>query len=82
MLPEGAHLVDRVLAQAPMPMLGHVTSSYHSPNVGRSIAMALIRGGLARKGEKVLAPLEDGKTVTCTICDPVFFDPEGERLRG
>ena len=81
-LPEGAHLVDRVLAQAPMPMLGHVTSSYHSPNVGRSIAMALIRGGLARKGEKVLAPLEDGKTVTCTICDPVFFDPEGERLRG
>ena len=26
-------------------MIGHVTSSYLSPNLGRSIAMALLRGG-------------------------------------
>ena len=81
-LPEGAQLVEVVGAQPPMAMLGHVTSSYHSPNVGRSIAMALVKGGLARKGEKLFAPLEGGKTVACTIADPVFFDPEGERLRG
>ncbi len=34
----------------PVPMLGHVTSSYFSPNLGRSIAMALVRSGGARIG--------------------------------
>jgi sarcosine oxidase subunit alpha len=82
-LPEGAQLVERVLDRPPMPMLGHVTSSYMSPNCERSIAMALIKGGHARKGQKVHAPLADGRVVTCTIAEsPVFFDPEGERLNG
>ena len=82
MLPEGAHLVERVEPQPPMTMLGHVSSSYYSPNVGRSIALALVKGGLAKKGEKVTAPLLDGRKIRCTIVDPVFFDPEGDRLRG
>jgi sarcosine oxidase subunit alpha len=81
-LPEGAHLVERVEPQPPMTMLGHVSSSYYSPNVGRSIALALVKGGLAKKGEKVTAPLLDGRKIGCTIVDPVFFDPEGDRLRG
>ncbi len=81
-LPEGAHLVDKVLAKPPMPMVGHVSSSYMSPNLERSIALGLVKGGLGRKGERVFAPLEGGKTVACTIADPVFIDPEGERLRG
>ncbi len=81
-LPEGAQLVDKVLPKPPMPMLGHVTSSYYSPNCGRSIALALVKGGLARKGETIYAPLESGKVVSCLITDsPVFFDPEGERLK-
>jgi len=81
-LPEGAQLVDTLFAKPPMPMIGHVTSSYMSPNLGRSIALALIKGGRARHGEKIHAPLADGKTITCEITGPVFFDPEGERLRG
>jgi len=81
-LPEGAQLVDRALEKPPMPMIGHVTSSYGSPNVGRSIALALVKGGLMRKGEKIFAPLADGRVLPVTISDPVFFDPEGERLRG
>ncbi len=81
-LPEGAQLVEKVLAKPPMPMVGHVSSSYMSPNLGRSIALGLVKGGLGRKGERVFAPLEGGKTVACTIADPVFIDPEGERLRG
>ena len=81
-LPEGAQLVEQVLDQPPMAMLGHVTSSYYSPNLGHSIALALIKGGLAKKGDRLYAPLED-KTVACRIAEsPVFFDPEGERLRG
>lgn len=81
-LPEGAQLVERVLDRPPMPMIGHVSSSYHSPNVGRSIALALVKGGRARKGETVYAPLSDGRTVACRIVDPVFLDPEGTRLHG
>jgi sarcosine oxidase subunit alpha len=81
-LPEGAQLVERALDKPPMPMIGHVSSSYRSPNLNRSIALALIKGGLARKGEKVVAPLADGRAVACTIADPVFLDPQGERLRG
>jgi len=81
-LPEGAQLVAEVLPKPPMPMLGHVTSSYWSPNCGRSIAMALVKGGLARKGETLFAPLAGGRTIACVVADsPVFFDPEGERLK-
>ena len=82
-LPEGAQLVEQVLSQPTMPMVGHVTSSYFSPNCGRSIAMALVKGGLEKKGQKIYAPLAGGKVVACTIAEsPVFWDPEGERLRG
>ncbi len=81
-LPEGAQLVEKVLPQPPMPMLGHVTSSYWSPNCGRSIALALVKGGLARKGETLYAPLADGRVIPCVVAEsPVFFDPEGERLK-
>ncbi len=79
-LPEGAQLVERVLPKPPMPMIGHVSSSYHSPNLGRSIALAMIKGGQARMGQTVLAPLADGTTVTCKVVSPVFLDPEGTRL--
>ena len=80
-LPEGAQLVERVLSQPPMPMIGHVTSSYYSPNLERSIALALVKGGRARKDEVVYAPLEDGRTIACRIGDSLFYDLEGERLR-
>jgi len=80
-LPEGAQLVERVLSKPPMPMIGHVTSSYMSPNLGRSIALAMVKGGRARMGQTVQAPLGGGKTVACKIVGPVFIDPEGERLK-
>ena len=81
-LPEGAHLVEKA-GRPPLPMLGHVTSSYMSPNVGRSIAMGLIKDGRNRIGETLLAPMMDGKTVhRVTLCEPVFFDKEGSRNNG
>ena len=81
-LPEGAHLVSAVHDKPPMPTEGHITSSYYSPNAGRSIAMALVTRGLSRKGERVRAQLMDGQTVSATIVEPVFIDAEGERLNG
>ncbi len=80
-LPEGAQLVGEVMSRPPMPMIGHVTSSYFSPNVGRSIALALIRSGRDRIGQKVRIPLED-RTIAATVANPSFFDPEGTRLHG
>ena len=80
-LPEGAQLVETVLAAPPMAMVGHVTSSYYSPNLGRSIALALVKGGRDKMDQVVHAPLAGGKTVACRIANPVFLDPEGERLR-
>jgi sarcosine oxidase subunit alpha len=80
-LPEGAQLVNEVRGKPPMTMVGHVTSSYWSPNLGHSIALALVRGGQARMGDKLYAPLADGRNVACMIVSPVFFDKDGERTR-
>ncbi len=78
-LPEGAQVLAGEPRARPMPMDGHVTSSYASPTLGRSIALALVRGGLGRKGERVHVGLRDGRSVTAVICDPVFHDPEAKR---
>ncbi|GLQ06612.1 sarcosine oxidase subunit alpha [Sneathiella chinensis] len=80
-LPEGAQLVFDPHAPKPMPMVGHVTSSYYSAALGRSIALALVKGGQDRMGQHVFAPLEGG-TVTAVLTSPVFFDKEGERQDG
>ncbi len=80
-LPEGAQLTERAQAGAPpVPMIGHVTSSYFSPTLGRSIAMALVRSGQQRMGQQVYAALADGRHVAATVCSTVFHDPEGKRL--
>jgi len=80
-LPEGAHVVAEVRPNPPMKMLGHVTSSYFSPNCGRSIAMALIRGGHARHGQVLSVPLA-GRILKVTVTEPVFFDKDGGRKDG
>jgi sarcosine oxidase subunit alpha len=80
-IPEGGQIVAELKDRPPMAMLGHVTSSYYSPNCGRSIALALVKNGRARLGETVHVPLE-GRTIRATIAEPKFFDPEGKRLDG
>jgi len=80
-IPEGAQIVERVLPEPPMEMIGHVTSSYYSPNCGRSIAMALVKGGPERMGETLSIPLS-GKTIKAVVTEPRFFDLEGERADG
>jgi sarcosine oxidase subunit alpha len=78
-LPEGAQILNEAPLTIPAPMSGHVTSSYLSPTLGRSIAMALIKGGASRMGERVHVSMRDGRTVTATIASPVFLDPKAER---
>ncbi|MDC0610154.1 sarcosine oxidase subunit alpha [Vibrio sp.] len=78
-LPEGAQAVDDPNQPIPMKMLGHVSSSYWSATLERSIAMGFIENGHERMGEKVFYPLNGGKVIEAEICSPVFFDPKGDR---
>ena len=82
-IPEGAHAVLDPNQPAPMEMLGQVTSSYYSPNLKHSIAMALLKGGHALKGQTVYIPMLNGEApIEATVTDTVFYDPKGERLNG
>ncbi|HEX3171157.1 MAG TPA: glycine cleavage T C-terminal barrel domain-containing protein, partial [Burkholderiales bacterium] len=65
----------------PVPMIGHVTSSYMSPKLGHSIAMALIEDGRRRTNEDV-AVVVHGRVVSARIVEPRFYDINGERLNG
>ena len=63
-------------------MLGHITSSYFSPNCNRSIALALIKGGRSKIGKRLFFPLLNKKVISGKIVEPIFFDPKGDRLDG
>jgi len=80
-LPEGAQAVRDPEQSIPMTMVGHVTSSYHSAYLDRRIAMAVIKDGLQRMGEKVYFPLRDGRVVEAEICSTVFVDVDNERQK-
>ncbi|GAN81672.1 sarcosine oxidase subunit alpha family protein [Acidocella aminolytica] len=80
-LDEGAHIVADPAQPKPMTMLGHITSSYWSETLGRSVALALLRDGRARTGEQLYVPLATGNARVSVVA-PVFYDPEGTRLNG
>jgi sarcosine oxidase subunit alpha len=78
-LPEGAQLVlDR---EDGSPSVGHVTSSYTSPSLGSTFALAMLRSGRSLHGATVFAPLAGG-IVPLTVTSPVFYDPENQRRDG
>lgn len=72
-LAEGAQVVEHVKDKPPMTMIGHVTSSYWSPNAKRSIAMAVIKNGRNRMGQTVYLPY-DGKVIAAKITKPTFLE--------
>ena len=82
LLPEGGQVVEcSELPLPPVPMLGHVTSSYRSAALGRTFALALIRSGRERIGQTLYVPIED-ELVPVTVTDSVLFDKEGSRRDG
>ncbi len=78
-LDEGAQLVADTSEPIPMKMLGHVTSSYMSSNLDRSIALGLLAGGRARIGTRLHVTTPDGFTEV-QVTKPVFIDEEGVRI--
>ena len=77
-LEEGAQIVAET-NKKPVEMLGHVTSSYFSPNLNKSIALAVVKNGKKLKGKIMFVPMKN-KTIGVTITDTVFLDKENERL--
>ena len=80
--PEGSQILKHPAAKPPTQTQGFITSSYMSPTLGRSFSLAMIEGGFSRHGETVSIATLDGRTIKAKITDPVFWDKEGERLRG
>ncbi|MBB3935304.1 sarcosine oxidase subunit alpha [Aureimonas phyllosphaerae] len=78
-LEEGAQIVLDPNQPVPMKMVGHVTSSYWSVALGRSIALAVVEGGQGRMGETVHIPMPN-ETLRATVTGTVFFDPDNSRL--
>ena len=82
---EGQHIVEinklPNKIKSPIKYLGHVSSSYYSPNLNQSIGLAMIKGGKNLLSQKFFVTVS-GKTknIPVEIVNPVFIDPENKRL--
>ncbi len=82
---EGQHVVECATlprkVKSPINYLGHVSSSYHSPNLNHCISLAMIKGGNKLMGQKLFVSTPKGtKNIPIEIVNPVFIDPENKRL--
>ncbi|HVL74159.1 MAG TPA: sarcosine oxidase subunit alpha family protein, partial [Beijerinckiaceae bacterium] len=80
-LEEGAQVTAEAHPNPGTHALGHVTSSYRSAALGRSIALALVEDGRARVGQTLHVP-GPKDAIAVAVVSPVFYDPEGARLHG
>lgn len=79
----GAHLFPVGADRTPDNDQGYVTSMCYSPTLSDVLALAFLSNGQARWGEEVvMVERTQGVETICEVVNPVFFDPEGERLRG
>ncbi len=82
---EGQHIVEcenlPSKIKTPVDYLGHISSSYHSPNLNHCISMAMIKGGNKLLGKKLFVSTPNGtKNIPVEIVSPIFLDPENKRL--
>ena len=79
-IPEGAQIVDDANIKVSeaggydpkVTLLCHITSSYYSAFLGRSIAMAVISDGRNRIGQTLYA-FSQGKLIPFTVADSSVF---------
>jgi sarcosine oxidase, subunit alpha len=79
-LEEGAQVTESATPATGSPALGHVTSSYASATLGRSIALAMVAAGRSRIGATLHVPTPGG-AIRATVTAPIFYDRPGARLR-
>jgi sarcosine oxidase subunit alpha len=81
-LTAGAHIFERAAAAIRVNDQGYVTSVVYSPTLGLSIGLGFLARGRARHGEVVhVVDALRGHDFLAEVCAPVFFDPEGGRVR-
>ena len=82
-LTAGAHLFEEAAEPVREHDQGYVTSVGFSPTLGEMRALAFLKNGRARHGERIKSVDHvRGLTAICEVTDPVAYDPEGGRLRG
>jgi sarcosine oxidase, subunit alpha len=80
-LEEGAQIAAAAGMRPPFRPVGHVTSSYYSAALKRSIALAMVSGGRGRLGQTLYVSMPNGD-IPVQVTSPVFYDPEGAKLNG
>ncbi|HEV7307968.1 sarcosine oxidase subunit alpha family protein [Ensifer sp.] len=78
----GAHLLKEGTKPSTLNDQGWVSSAGFSPVLGHTIALAFLKSGRERYGEKVVVfdKLRDQETIA-EVCDPVFVDPQNDKLK-
>lgn len=79
----GAHMFTEGDAINRVNDQGHISSVGYSPTLEVNLGLGMLKNGRARIGEIVnMVDHLSGVRAALEVCDPVFFDPEGGRLRG
>ncbi|MBD9648263.1 sarcosine oxidase subunit alpha family protein [Ensifer sp. ENS09] len=78
----GAHLLKEGTKPSTLNDQGWVSSAGFSPVLGHAIALAFLKSGRERYGEKVVVfdKLRD-QEIVAEVCDPVFVDPQNAKLK-
>ena len=79
--PDGTPLVAAGARTEAPPVIGYVSQACHSPNAGRSIALAVLDDGRRRIDERIEIAAID-RRAPALVTRPCFVDPGGERMRG
>lgn len=78
----GAHLFTKGDPVGREESQGYITSFASSPTMDACLALGFLKNGRARHGELIrIVDHLRGLDVVAEVCDPVFHDKEGEKLR-
>ncbi|CAN7386615.1 sarcosine oxidase subunit alpha family protein [Pararhizobium sp. LjRoot238] len=77
----GAHLLREGAKPSTLNDQGYVSSACFSPTLGHDIALAFLKSGRERYGERIVVwdKLGGAETVA-EVCNPIFVDPGNARL--
>ncbi len=79
----GAHLLKEDVTPSMASDQGWVSSVCHSPTLGHTIGLAMLKSGRERYGETIVVwDGLRGKEVLAQVCPPVFVDPGNRKLQG
>jgi heterotetrameric sarcosine oxidase alpha subunit len=77
----GAHLLREGAKASTLNDQGYVSSACFSPTLGHDIALAFLKSGRERYGERIVVwDKLGGKETVAEVCSPVFVDPGNTRL--